>query len=198
MDRSGEILIEKARGGDQAAFVQIFEAHRHRLREKVAARIGPRLRQFLDPEDVIQETFLRAFQTIPHFRPEGPDSFFRWLAALADHLVLNASRKKRPEPLALDLPLSAASASKALRREERLERLKVALRDLTDDQRQAVILARLDGVRTREIARRMGRTEEAVRQLISRGLHRLKRSIGSTDSFHLPEGKLRGTESDHA
>ncbi len=190
-DRTQE-LVHRAQCGDRETFGELFEAHRRRLLARIAARTGRRLQGVLDPEDVLQDTFLRAFETVRLFTPRGEDSFFRWLAAIAEHLLLNASRKRRPDPLVVQPePLaSGASPSKALRREERFDRLDEALRGLPEDRRRAVLMARIEGLNAREIARRMGRSEQAVRQLLARALKQLKRTMGGTESLHLPDGRL--------
>ncbi|MBI4605132.1 MAG: RNA polymerase sigma factor [Planctomycetes bacterium] len=187
-----EDLVRRAQRGDRAAFGELFESHRRRLLARIAARCGRKLQGALDPEDVLQETFLRAFETVHLFVPRGEDSFFRWLAAIAEHLLLNASRKRRPDPLEVtpEPVASGASPSKALRREERFDRLEEALRGLPEDRRRAVLMARIDGLSAREIARRMGRSEEAVRQLLARALKQLKRTLGGTESFGLPDRPL--------
>jgi hypothetical protein len=57
-------LIRKAQTGDRDAFGELFESFRERPLERISARSGRRVKQELDPEDVLQETFLRAFETV--------------------------------------------------------------------------------------------------------------------------------------
>lgn len=188
-----EDLLRKAQAGDRCALGELFEAYRERLIKRIRSRSGRRVKQELDPEDVLQETFLKAFETVSLFKSKGEDSFFRWLSAIAEHLILNASRKRVPDPLEVKPePASGnVSPSKALRRKERFDRLDQAVQGLTEDQRQVVLMARVDGLTARQIAHRMGRTEEAVRQLLARALRRLKRTIGDTESLNLPDQSLR-------
>ena len=89
-----------------------------------------------------------------------------------------------------DLPKSSATPGQALGREERFERLKLSLEKLSPDQRKAVILARIDGRPVREIAQQMNRSEDAVRQLLTRALRQLRSSFGDTESLHLPNRSL--------
>ena len=93
---------------------------------------------------------------------------------------------------------SHTSPSRGLRRAERLERLKDALRDLKPEQREAIELAKIDGLKVREIAARMNRSEVAVKQLLSRGLRRMKKTFGDTESLHLPDQGLQPREVDNA
>jgi DNA-directed RNA polymerase specialized sigma24 family protein len=51
-------------------------------------------------------------------------------------------------------------------------------------------MARVEGLTARQIALRLGKKEEAVRQLLARALKRLKRTMGDTESLHLPDKSL--------
>jgi RNA polymerase sigma-70 factor (ECF subfamily) len=146
----------------------------------------------VDAEDVLQDTFCKAFETIQRFRWQGEGSFYAWIAAISEHVILNATKKRQLRALQLDrdLPESGTTPGQRLSREERYERLKASVRALTPDQRQAVMLARIDGLPTKEIASRMNRSEEAVRQLLTRALRELKRTFGDTESLHLPDRSL--------
>jgi RNA polymerase sigma-70 factor (ECF subfamily) len=196
-DRTSD-LVQRARTGDRAAFGELFRAHRARLLERIRARLGRKLRASVEAEDVLQETFLRAFESVAHFTPRGPDSFFHWLGAIAEHLILSASQKKRPAPLELEREpaAGAVSPSRALRREERLERLESALASLPAEQKEIVLLARLEGLSTAEIAKRLGKSPESVRQILSRGLKRLRGTLSATESLHLPAAGLRRPDPD--
>ena len=95
MDERNRIrcLVQRAKKGDRSAFDELFREHRNRLLSFVQVQIGEKIRQYLEPEDVIQETFVRALETIDRFEWRAKNSFFSWLAAIAGHLVLNASKK---------------------------------------------------------------------------------------------------------
>jgi RNA polymerase sigma-70 factor (ECF subfamily) len=195
-----QYLVGRARDGDRSAFDELMHDHRRRLLAFITPRIGEKLRPHLDPEDVLQETFMRAFETIDRFEWRGEDSFFSWLAAVAGHLILNAAKKSRPDRIEVDrtTPDGTTSPSSVLRRNERFDRLEDSLRLLTPDQRKALVLARIDGLRAQEIARRMDRSEEAVRQLLTRALRQLRSSFGDTESLHLPDRRLLEEGSGHA
>ncbi len=188
-----EALIAEARGGDRAAFERLAGQHRSRLEGLLHTRLGPALRDRLELDDLIQETFLRALRSLSEFEPRGDDSFFRWLGGIAGHVILEAARKqKRDVILALDrdLPADEVSVSTARRRDERFERLQQALDSLSADHRSVVLLARVDRLPIKEVARRMERTPEAVSQLLWRALQQLKTAFGETDSFRLPDRRL--------
>ena len=58
-------LEEALRGGDDTAFGSLFENHRVRLTRMVGFRLDPRLVGRIDPEDVLQETFIEAEKRLP-------------------------------------------------------------------------------------------------------------------------------------
>jgi RNA polymerase sigma-70 factor (ECF subfamily) len=89
---------------------------------------------------------------------------------------------------------SGPTQSRVQRRQERFERLQAALDGLPPDYRRVLVLSRLDGLPAQEIARRMGRTSNAVYHLIVRGLQMLRDRFGDTDSFQLPDRPLRRGE----
>ena len=190
MDETVETLLRRAKSGDRAAFEALSEQLRERLLGLARSRMSPRLQHKIEPEDIVQETFLRAFESIGAFRGTEASAFFSWLGSIAEHLIWNAARKRSlKEALAvIETPGEGVSPSRGLRRKERLARLQSCLGTLQADQREVVLLAKIEGLNSKEIAERLGRPEGTVRQLLARGLHALRERFGETDSLHLPDG----------
>lgn len=190
-------LVDCAGRGDREAFDELVNRFRGRLRESVERwsrfRMGPRV----DVEDVLQETFLRAFRSLDHFKcteKDDAEAFFRWICGIAKRALGDLFRKgsNRETPAAsIERVSSEPSQSKVLRREERFDRLQDALDKLPPDYRQVLVLSRLEGLSAQEIAQRMGRTPNAVYHLIVRALQLLREQFGDTESFHLPDRPLR-------
>ena len=186
-------LIERAQAGDRNAFGQLIEQCRDRLEEGVRIRLGPHLRQRLEVEDVLQETFLKAFQSMPRFRPQGDGSFFNWLRGIAENLLLHHARqhqRTRKFGLAGDVADSGTSPSRGMLQEERFDRLQTALESLSPDHREVILLARVEGLSMKAIAERVHRSPNAVVQLLWRALKNLRDAFGETESFHLPSRRL--------
>lgn len=190
MDDDTRQLVERARSGDSLAFERLVADHRDALTNAVRARLRQYRMSGIDPDDVVQETFTIAVGKIDGFRWEGSASFLRWLLGISRRIVLASSRRKRPT---VDLGRADAvvapdpSPSRALRREERLERLEHSLSSLSPDHRQVILLSRIDGLTTNEIAARMGRSPAAVKQLLWRALRQLRETFGETESLGLPD-----------
>ncbi len=193
VDESTEDLLRNAGSGDRVAFGRLAERFSDRLRNLVQSRLGPALREDLDVDDVVQDTLRCALEGIEGFESTGEDSFIRWLAVIAENVIRKAARSKRRTPPTeeiFEVAGRSTSPSVMLRREERFERLQKALESLPPDYREAIRLSRIEGLKTVEIAERMGRSREAVKQLIFRALRRLRESFGDTESLHLPDRKF--------
>lgn len=186
-------LILKARAGDRDAFDNVAARFRDRLQAFVQSRLGAPLRQKVEVADVVQETLLRAFGSLERYGEQDDDSFFRWLGGIATNVIREVARHEKRDlilPLVDDLPSSAASPSKEGARQERFERLQGSLAALSPDHRQVILLARIERLPIKEVARKMNRSPQAVTQLLWRALRKLKEAFGSTDSFHLPPRRL--------
>lgn len=186
--------------GDCNALGEAFEKLRPRLTGWIRSRLGSKLRETLSLDDVLQETFARALQSVHGFRGDNEDALLAWLGAIAESFIRKtASREKRAPELFVerDVPGSGSSPSHALRKEERFTRLQASMRELTPDQRQALRLVRIEALKIQEAADRMGRTPGAVKQLLFRALRELRRRMNTTDSVHLPDRPLFVEDSSH-
>lgn len=188
-----QALVEKAQGGDREAFARLAEDSRDRLQAFIQSRRRGSSRHDFEVDDVLQETFLRAFQAIGRFRWQARDSFLLWLEGIAGNVLLQlAGREKRRKLLSLerDVPAGDVSPGTAQRRRERFERLRASIGKLSPEHREAVILARIERIPIKEIAKRMNRTPDAVSHLLMRAVEKLRDSFGDTESLHLPHASL--------
>ena len=186
-------LVERAQGGDREAFNALVRTFEDRLRDFIRSRMGPVVRGRLEPEDVVQETFVRAFQSIGHFRWQDEPRLLGWLQSIAENRIRDAVKGPRGDDvlqLSSEMPDSGSSPSRRVRRGERFDRLEQCLARLSPDHRQVVLLCRIEGLKIREAARRMNRSESAVKNLLLRALRELKSSFGDTESLHLPDKRL--------
>ena len=191
-------LVEQAQNGDREAFETLFQQHTSELEQYVRTRIGSHISHVLAVDDVVQETSVRALGAVAHFQWRGERSFLRWMRGIAEHVILNEVRQLgRGKVLYVETETAdpGPTPSTSLRRDERFERLRAAVADLPEDYRN-VILWRVEGLRVREIADRLGRTPKAVSLVVARALAKLKDRMGDTESLGLPRQTLRREESD--
>jgi len=181
-------LIERARAGDQEAFAELFHSYRRRLAVLVHYQLSPALRGTLEIDDILQETFLRAFRDLRSFRYESPGSFMRWLARVAQHVIVDTARYhgRRQRQAGEQVPLRDAgdsggpepadsrTPSRLLREAEGLRALLVQFDALPPDYREVILLSKVEGLSTAEVAERLGRTRQATAVLLHRAVKRLR------------------------
>jgi RNA polymerase sigma-70 factor (ECF subfamily) len=187
------------RAGDPALGSRL-ELHREYLTMLARIQIGRRLQGKVDPADMVQETFLHAVRDFSQFWGTTDQALRGWLrqilaARLADQVRRYCGTQARDVRLeqalqveldqssqvldrALVAPLS--SPSQQVARHEQAVRLAQALERLPEDYRDVLVLHHLEGCAFPEVARRMGRSVEAVKKLWARARARLRRSVGGT------------------
>jgi RNA polymerase sigma-70 factor (ECF subfamily) len=165
MDDDGEArLVERAQGGDLAAYTELV----HRYRERIYKTIYRFTRNHDDTDDLAQETFLRAFKELRRFRRRS--GFYTWIYRIALNLSFNLLKKRKKEMAgqqsAVRLPgvekamLSgpeAASSAGELR-----DRLAAAVDSLPRLFRSAFILVVYQGLTHGQAARVLGCSENTV------------------------------------
>ncbi len=180
-------LLEQAKGGDEQALSRAFERHRRRLAVLIHYKLSPRAQEFCEVEDLVQETCLRAFRDIGNFTYRSPGSFLRWLSAIADHAIVDRARYLNRERRAGEEvrfrsasnpggpePADSRTPSRLFAQQEAVERLLKRMDALPQDYRQVLILAKIEGLSTLEMAERMGKSREAVALLVYRALKRFR------------------------
>lgn len=184
---SSHDLVELARAGDGEAFRRLFEKYHRRLALFAHYRLGGALRASMDVDDAVQETFLEAARDICRFEYRSPDSFFRWLASIARHVIEDAARRESRRKRDGGRRVDAADAgladtltpSRILFQSEKVRALMKRLDALPGQYREVIVLARLEGLAPSEIAERMGKPREAVALLLHRALKRLRGEDGA-------------------
>jgi RNA polymerase sigma-70 factor (ECF subfamily) len=193
--------LQRAVGGDQAAWAKILAPHRNRLRRMIALRLDQRLRGRIDPSDVLQEAFLQVAQALPKYLERSGQPVFlrlRWLTGMTlqllhrRHLGVQARDAGREVQL-LDRPwpeaTSAALAARLLGRDtrpsvaairaERQQRLQAALNAMDPLDREVLVLRHFEELTNAEVARELQLQESAASKRYIRALHRLKEVLAS-------------------
>jgi RNA polymerase sigma-70 factor (ECF subfamily) len=185
---SSHDLIERIKAGDQEAFATLFNKYRRRLAVLIHFRLSPDLRSFAEVDDVLQETWLRAFRDFGQFTYRSPGSFMSWLARIADHVIADLARSQgRQKRHAVEMlrfrsesnpggpePLDSQTPSRLLAQEESLRCLLDKLNALPEDYRQAILLMKVEGLSTLEAAERLGKSKEATALLLHRAIKRFR------------------------
>jgi RNA polymerase sigma-70 factor (ECF subfamily) len=190
-------LLNQAREGDGPALGQLLERYRNYLHLLARVQIGRRMQGKLDVADVVQETFLEVHRGIGQFRGRSEQQFLAWLRQILVGILANQVRryfgtKRRDVRLERELQddldrssvylgshmvAAQSSPSAQASRREQAVLLADAMEHLPEDYREVIILRQLEGLTFPQVARRMGRTEDSVKNLWARGLARLRRSL---------------------
>jgi RNA polymerase sigma-70 factor (ECF subfamily) len=143
--------------------------------------LGVCRRLLADPaeaEDAMQQTFLSAYRSM--LAGDVPRRADVWLAAIARNECLDRIRARMREPLA-EPPRNGVfegpDALSALIAEEELRTLAGAIRELPDQQRDALVLHELCGLRYDQVAATIGVSEPAIRSLLFRARRRLRSAL---------------------
>ena len=153
-------LIARWRAGDERAASALVERHANAL-ARFASSLGVRE----DVEELVQDTFVRAFQSLDGFR--GASSFRTWLFTIERRLVLDRQRaaKRRPDRVEVQEADAATEydALDTLVAGEAEQRLMAATQRLSPTQREVFVLRVSEGLSYKEIADLVGTTEGAAR-----------------------------------
>ena len=154
----------------------------------------------MEVEDIFQEVSVEAVRSLPEADFEHRDPF-GWLCQIAERRIIDAHRRffgaqkrdaGREVPLGspggdsqhaaiIDLLVaSMTTATQALSRKAREVRLIEALATLPEDQREALRLRYIEGLPSKEIAERLGKTDGSVRVMLTRALRSCSRSSAPT------------------
>lgn len=138
-----------------------------------------RVRRREDAEDLTQVVFERIVTALPRYRHDGKP-FAAWAFRIARNAVIDHHRRTRQmEPLDVIAESSDGAGLDAITlREEELRELRAAIRRLTPDQREALILRYAAGLSADEAAQVMGRRAGTIRGLTFRAIEALRRQLG--------------------
>jgi len=158
---------------DIEAFAELYRRNLTRVYRYHMAHAG----NTKDAEDLTSQTFIAALEGIRSFRGSG--SFAAWIMGIASRkrLMFLRSRGNKPEiPLdaALYYPSPGISTDKAAAHQLQLESISRALRQISSDRAEALILTYFSGLSHAEAGRVLNKSEAAVKMLISRGLQDLR------------------------
>jgi DNA-directed RNA polymerase specialized sigma24 family protein len=165
-------LIERFKDGDSQAFDRLFELNRRRLAVLIHYKLSLDKRRSENVEEILQEVFL---------------------ARIADHVITDDVRfqnrqKRRAElqrlrsdsyPQGAD-PADTKTPSRVLAQQEALDALLARLNALPEQYREVILLAKIEGLSTQEMADRLGKSRENVALLLHRAIQRFRelQSVG--------------------
>jgi RNA polymerase sigma-70 factor, ECF subfamily len=167
---SDEHLAILAQEGCVASFEQLMRRFQIPLLHYLQQRGGP-----FDAEDLIQETFLRAYTNLHRYRPKW--KFATWLFTIGRRLSINHHRRTRPETGCRELALAVSAGDgpveAAIREETRCSLWTAAAEVLSEEEHTALWLHYVEEMPVREIARVLERSRVSVKTMMFRARKKL-------------------------
>lgn len=168
-------LIEEARQGGAEAFGALYDHYAKPIYRYIYLKISDKTLT----EDITHEVFLSAWQNIHHYNFQGLP-FSSWLYQIARNRVIDYYRTHRDF---LDVYEVKETAGKLISQPVNpdhgldLERVKQALNQLSDDQKEVIVLRFINDLSPPEIAVIMGKSEGAIRLIQYRAINHLKKIL---------------------
>ena len=170
-----ESLVRRAQQRDEAAFSELYEAYFDKIYRYIALKIGDRV----EAEDITQQVFLKALQSISSFRWKGVP-FSAWLFRIAHNQMVDWLRKqsKRTSVPIDDLPLmSDDDPQKTTELNLDIEQLAVATKRLTQAQQEVISLRFAGELSVAEVSQAMGKSPGAVKALQHSAIANLRKLL---------------------
>lgn len=169
-------LVHRAIDGDADAFALLYDGYI----DEVYRFIFFRVNDVQTAEDLTSQTFLKSWENMHRYQMrESP--FGAWLYQIARNIVVDhyrTQKKEKIQPGEIIHTFADPDANVDEQAEKRLEidRLMMALCDLTEDQQKVLTLKFTVGLSTNEVAQVMGKESSAIRALQMRGLQSLQKN----------------------
>jgi RNA polymerase sigma-70 factor, ECF subfamily len=165
-------LVQRAKDGDKTAFVVLYERYQPLVFSYVYYRVDDQAQA----EDIAAEVFVRMVAKIHSYRATSP--LLAWLYTIARNLIIDHYRQtSRVSPLNERTAMSNFDPTEEAHRRMRESELRVALKRLSEEQRQVVLLKFIERRSNMQIAALLGKTEGAVKSLQHRALDALRRLL---------------------
>jgi RNA polymerase sigma-70 factor (ECF subfamily) len=183
MEAEASGALERARSGDNDAFRLLVEQHGRAIFRLAFRMTGNEE----DAEDVVQETFLKAYRQIDRY--EARASFSTWLYSIAANCSLDLLRKRKsrernrdrgPDPdqdFLGSIPAQTPGPDRELYSSQISVRVHAALNGLSGQERTAFILRHFEGLSIEEIGLALGTGASATKHSIFRAVQKLRRSL---------------------
>jgi len=185
-EHSIEFSLDALRSGNKAEFAKLVNRYSNQV-YRIALKI---VSDPIDAEDVLQETFIKAFRALPDF--EGRSSISTWLFRIATNEALMVVRKRKPEFVLVDEPDASDEEentgqvqltdwccmpeSELLSDESRIY-LEQAVQNLTPALRVVFVLRDIEGLSIKETADALEVSEQVVKTRLLRARLRLREEL---------------------
>jgi RNA polymerase sigma-70 factor (ECF subfamily) len=168
-------LVQRAINRDREAFGALYDRHVVRVYRHIYYLVG----NVAEAEDLTAQAFLQAWEAIERYQIRGAP-FVSWLLRIAHNLAVSYLRSRKESaqlPETLEDHKSHRNPEEALDRQLEGERVREAILQLRDEQRQVIILRFVEDLDYREVAEIVGKSVAAVRVIQHRALNSLRKQM---------------------
>lgn len=181
-------LVRRLKSGEEEAWVELYRRYHDDLLFAVRVHLGPGLRGALESEDILQSVVLDAFRALPSYEHRHSGGLRAYLHSRVVNKIRDRARRmgtlKRDGAVPLSHEIEAELASTegpTYFAGERLEQLERCLAALPPEMARVIVLRKVDGLSSQDVAARIGKSDAATRKLYSRALARLSLLMGARE-----------------
>lgn len=173
-------LVKKARGRDPEAFGLLYDEYVDQIFRYIYYKVG----NFTEAQDLTGQTFLKSFENIDSYEMRDV-AFSSWLYRIAHNLVVDFFRREsKRENVPIEeqppTPSNRGNPVETVLADLESERLYKAMRKLTHNQREVLVLKFIDNLSNNQVAEIMGISVGAVKSTQKRGLLSLNRILSNS------------------
>lgn len=194
-----EFDLSALQSGDRSEFARLVEKYSGNI-YRLALKM---LKNQQDAEDILQETFIKAYHALPDF--EGRSKLSTWLYRIATNEALMFLRRKSPDQISVEVPFKEQGEvapleivdwcclpESELMSSESKDKLEKSIDILTESLRVVFLLRDIEGLSTRETADVLNISESAVKTRLSRARFQLREELSKYYSSRLALDRERG------
>ncbi|MFD2672911.1 RNA polymerase sigma factor [Marinicrinis sediminis] len=191
-------IIREIKDGNTSLYAELIQRYERKILAFIFHMLKSAKLEIL-AEDLTQETFYKAFRSLDTFR-EIEASFSTWLYTIARNTVLSELRKQKQTKIPLEESGYVPEASldtvpeHAILRGEKVDLVRMAINNLPEKQRSALILREYEQLDYQEIANILGQTVSSVKSLLFRARASVKNQLEpyfTDNQLHEVEGMKR-------
>ena len=194
-------LVALAKNGDESALDRLCKVYNERVLRIVRMRMGSELRTKMQSMDLVQDAFISALRSLENFTYKNEGDFLRWISKIAENRIrdnfdkIHANKRdaRKETPLnnnssttqdtfvGITGPVDNTTPSLIMSKREDLNKLEKAMEKLKPEYREVITLTKIDGLTHKEAAKKIGKSPDAVRALLSRAITALSQSFEKTE-----------------
>lgn len=190
-------LVALAKNGDSQALERLCRVYGERVRRIVRLRMGRELRSKMESMDIVQDAFISALRDLEGFTYQNEGDFLRWVSKVAENRLrdnldkLHADKRDVRKEIPLEhnvqssqdslvqnfAPADLTTPSIVVSKHEELDKLEKAMDKLKPEYKEVIKLAKIEGLSYEDVGKRLGKSSDAIRMLLSRAMVELAKTF---------------------